>query len=74
MTEISGLGAFGVHPIPNDDILKQVRLGHIKTKAGKMAYLLLHGSDADLGGIVNGISKAEGAIKWISRILKERTA
>jgi hypothetical protein len=73
MSEVSGPRGFGIHPIPSEDLLKQIKLNQIKTKAGKVAYLVLHGEKAALGGIANGIGRAEGAIKWITRVLEERT-
>lgn len=63
---------FGAHPIPSEDLLKQIRLNNIKTKAGRLAYLLLLGENAALGGIHDGIKKAEGALKHVARVLEER--
>lgn len=72
MIETPGVIGFGINPVPNEDILKQVRLNTIKTRAGKVAYLMLLGHNADLGGISNGVKKAEGALKWVARVLEER--
>ncbi len=74
MAEVGGIKGFGAHPIPSEDLLRQIKLAHIKTHAGKVAYLMLHGEKASLGGVHNGIKRAEGAIKWIARVLEERTA
>jgi len=69
-----GVGPSGIHPIPGEESLKQARLSHIKTRAGRAAYLVLHGSDSAPERVLSGISKAEGALKWISRVLKERSS
>jgi len=74
MSDVGGVKGFGIHPIPSEDLLRQIKLNQIQTKAGKIAYLVLHGEKAALGGIANGIKKAEGAIKWIARVLEERTS
>lgn len=68
-----GVANFGIHPIPSEDLIKQIRLNTIKTRAGRIAYLLLLGENAALGGIHNGVKPAEGALKHIARILKERS-
>ena len=74
MSEVGEVRGFGINPIPSEDLLRQIRLNQIKTKAGKIAYLLMHGEKAALGSISNGVKKAEGAIKWIARVLEERTS
>jgi hypothetical protein len=74
MSEITGPRGFGIHSLPSEDLLKQIKLNQIKTKAGKIAYLVLHGEKAALGSIMNGVTKALGAIKWIDRVLEERTS
>jgi hypothetical protein len=68
---LEGIGSFGAHPIPSDDLLKQAKLSDIKTSAGKTAYVLLHG-DKKVGHIMNGITKAGGALKWIAKVLEEK--
>ena len=72
MLRAGGISAFGMHPIPSEDLLKQIRLTNIKTRAGRIAYLMVLGEDATLGRVVAGISKADGALKWISKVLQER--
>jgi hypothetical protein len=72
MIDTSGIRGFGTNPVPNEDLLKQIRLNTIKTRAGKVAYLMLVGHNADLGGMANGIKKAEGALKWVARVMEER--
>jgi hypothetical protein len=71
MTEIHGIGAFGIVPFLSDDVLKQTKLANIKTRAGKVAYLLSLGEKAKKPQIKEGVHEAKGALKWISEILKE---
>jgi len=71
MINIHGLGAFGIVPFLSDDVLKQAKLGKIKTKAGKVAYLLSLGEKARAPQVKEGIHEARGALKWIAEILKE---
>jgi hypothetical protein len=71
MTEIHGLGAFGIFPFMSDDVLKQAKLAHIKTKAGKVAYLLSLGGKAKKAQVKEGVHEARGALKWIANVLKE---
>ena len=69
MQEIRG---FGIHPIPSEDLIKQIQLARIKTKAGKIAYLMLLGKDVAVSTIHSGIREAEGALKYMARIMEER--
>jgi hypothetical protein len=71
MTEIHGIGAFGIVPFLSDDVLKQTKLANIKTRAGKVAYLLSLGEKAKKPQVKEGVHEARGALKWISEILKE---
>lgn len=71
MIDIHALGAFGIVPFLTEDVLKQAKLGKIKTKAGKIAYLLSLGKKAAAPEIKEGIHEARGALKWIAEILKE---
>ncbi|MFC1540460.1 hypothetical protein ACFL4J_00295 [Candidatus Margulisiibacteriota bacterium] len=71
MTEIHGIGAFGIVPFLSDDVLKQTKLANIKTRAGKVAYLLSLGEKAKKPQIKEGVHEAKGALKWIAEILKE---
>lgn len=71
MTEIHGLGAFGIVPFMSDDVFKQAKLAHIKTKAGKVAYLLSLGGKATKAQVKEGVHEARGALKWIADVLKE---
>ena len=71
MIEIHGLGAFGIVPFLSDDVLKQAKLPHIKTKAGKIAYIMSLGKKARKPQVKEGIHEARGALKWIASILEE---
>ena len=65
MKDIHGLGAFGISPYLSEDLLKQVKYGNIKTRAGKIAYLASLGEKAKKPQIKEGIYEARGALKWI---------
>ncbi|MBN3032527.1 MAG: hypothetical protein JW873_00335 [Candidatus Saganbacteria bacterium] len=71
MTEIHGLGAFGIAPYLSEDLLKQTRLANIKTRAGKVAYLLTLGEKAKKPQVKEGVYEARGALKWIAGLLEE---
>jgi hypothetical protein len=71
MTEIHGLGSFGIVPFLSEDALKQAKLANIKTRAGKVAYLLSLGEKAKKPQIKEGVHEAQGALKWIAEVLKE---
>ncbi|MDD5594186.1 MAG: hypothetical protein PHG97_05560 [Candidatus Margulisbacteria bacterium] len=71
MKEIHGLGAFGITPYMSEDLLKQTRLANIKTRAGKIAYLMALGEKAKKPQIKEGVYEARGALKWISEVLEE---
>jgi len=73
MDGIDGVNKFSSRPIINEETIKQLKLVNIKTRAGKVAFLMLLGNDAPLGRMANGISKADKALKFVSRVLKERT-
>lgn len=72
MPGIEGLGSFGINPLPGDDLLKQARLADIKTRAGKSAYLVLYGNQR-VEKVMSGISKACGALRYITKVLEEET-
>ncbi|MFH1826530.1 MAG: hypothetical protein ABH823_04480 [bacterium] len=65
MIDIHGIGAFGIVPFLNEDALKQAKLANIKTRAGKIAYLLSLGKNAKKPKLHEGIEEAKGALKWI---------
>jgi hypothetical protein len=71
MIDISGIGAFGFVPYLSEDMLKQIKYANIKTRAGKVAYLMSLGKNAKKPEIKEGVHDARGALKWISDILKE---
>jgi hypothetical protein len=71
MKEIHGLGAYGISPYLSEDLLKQVKYADIKTRAGKVAYLMTLGKDAKKPEVKEGVHAARGALKWISAILEE---
>jgi hypothetical protein len=71
MIEIHGIGAFGIVPFLNEDLLKQAKLANIKTRAGKVAYLLTLGEKAKKPQVKEGVHEARGALKWIEEVLKE---
>ena len=71
MTEIHGLGAYGIVPFLSEDVMKQVKYAQIKTKAGKTAYILSLGKRAKKPQVHEGIYEARGALKWIESVLEE---
>ena len=71
MTDIHGLGAFGIAPYLSEDQIKQARLANIKTRAGKVAYLLALGGNAKKPQVKEGVYEARGALKWIEEVLKD---
>lgn len=70
MKEIHGIGAFGLIPYLSEDLLKQVKYANIKTRAGKVAYILTLGEKAKKPQIKEGVHEARGALKWISELLE----
>jgi len=71
MVDVHGIGSFGIVPYMSDDLLKQVKLANIKSRAGKVAYLLTLGKEAKKPQIKEGVHEARGALKWIASILDE---
>ncbi|MFH1347875.1 MAG: hypothetical protein ABIH22_04215 [Candidatus Margulisiibacteriota bacterium] len=71
MIDVSGIGAYGIVPFLSDDVLKQAKYANIKTRAGKVAYLLSLGKKASKPQVKEGVYEARGALKWISEVLKE---
>ena len=70
MFDIHGIGAYGTVPFLSEDLLKQVKFANIKTRAGKVAYLLTLGDKAKKPVVREGIEEARGALKWIASILE----
>jgi hypothetical protein len=71
MADIHGLGAFGITPYLSEDQIKQARLANIKTRAGKVAYLLAMGGNCKKPQVKEGVHEARGALKWIAAVLEE---
>jgi hypothetical protein len=68
LIEIKGIGPGG--PILPEDIERE-RLKEIKTRLGKVAFIMALGKDAHVSRISPGITRAEGAIKWIEETFKQ---
>ena len=71
MIETHGIGAFGTFPFLSEDLLKQLKFRNIKSRAGKIAYLLSLGEKASKAQIKEGVHEARGALKWIAEVFKE---
>lgn len=71
MKDIHGLGAFGIMPYLNEDLLKQIKYADIKTRAGKIAYLMSLGRNAKKPEIKEGVHEARGALKWIADVMQK---
>lgn len=65
--EIKGVGP-GIPILPED--MERERLKEIKTRLGKVAFLTALGKDANVSRVSPGISKAEGALKWIEEVFR----
>jgi hypothetical protein len=50
-------------------VLKQARLANIKTRAGKIAYLMTLGDKAKKPVVREGVEEARGALKWIKEVI-----
>ena len=73
MPDLFGLGAYGIQPYLSEDFLKQIKYAQIKTRAGKIAYIMTLGEKAPKPKIEEGVTpEAKGAIKWIKGILDEK--
>lgn len=71
MIDVHGIGAFGIVPFLSEDLLKQSKLANIKTRAGKIAYLMSLGKKAKKPQVKEGVYEARGALKWIAEVLME---
>ncbi len=71
MSDVSGIGAYGIFPFLSEDLLKQAKYSQIKTRAGKMAYLLSLGDKAQKPRIEDGVDGAKGALSWIKKFAEE---
>ena len=68
MIEVKGVGPGG--PIYPEDIERE-RLKEIKTRLGKIAFLTALGKDARVSTVSPGITKSEGALKWIEEVFRQ---
>ncbi|MBU0630017.1 MAG: hypothetical protein KKC80_03760 [Candidatus Margulisbacteria bacterium] len=71
MSELYGLGSFGIVPHLSDDALKQAKYADIKSQAGRIAYLSAAGRRGGKPTTEEGIKPAKGALKWIAKLLEE---
>jgi hypothetical protein len=69
MIDMTGVGAYGYLPYLSDDLIKQTKYNDIRTRAGKVAYLLTLGKDAKKPQIKEGVYDARGALKWLKEEL-----
>jgi len=70
MTDLN-IGAYGIYPFMSEDIFKQAKYMNIKTRAGKIAYVMSLGDRAQRATIEAGVDGARGALKWIKGFLEE---
>ena len=71
MSDVSGLGAYGIYPFLSDDVIKQAKFGRIPNKAGKLAYIMSLGDKAQKPRVEDGVEEARGALKWIKKFAEE---
>ncbi|HVN67383.1 MAG TPA: hypothetical protein VMT55_03350 [Candidatus Sulfotelmatobacter sp.] len=69
MKDVSGIGAFGYLPYLSEDLIKQAKYKDIRTRAGRVAYLLALGKGAKKPQIKEGVYDAGGALKWLKEEL-----
>lgn len=69
MIDMTGVGAYGYLPYLSDDLIKQTKYNDIRTRAGKVAYLLTLGKDAKKPQVKEGVYDARGALKWLKEEL-----
>jgi len=74
MSEISGIGAYGIYPFLSEDVIKQTKFSNIKSQAGRIAYILSLGDKAQKPVIEEGLDGAKGALKWIRRFMEENSS
>jgi hypothetical protein len=67
--EIKGLGGAG--PMLPEEEINRKRLRDFKTKLGKIAFEQLFGEKRRVHSTTPGISKAEGALKWMEEVLNK---
>jgi hypothetical protein len=71
MSEVSGIGSYGIYPFLSEDVIKQAKFSNIKSQAGRIAYILSLGEKAPKPVIEEGLNGAKGALKWIKRFIEE---
>jgi len=73
MSEVGGIGSYGIYPFLSEVIVKQAKFSHIKSQAGRIAYILSLGEKAPKPAIEEGTDGAKGALKWIKRFMEENS-
>jgi hypothetical protein len=73
MSEVGGIGAYGIYPFLSEDLIKQTKFSQIKTKAGRIAYIASLGEKAPKPIIEDGVDGAKGALKRIKRFMEENS-
>ncbi|MFA4858365.1 MAG: hypothetical protein WC901_02105 [Candidatus Margulisiibacteriota bacterium] len=72
MTEVHGIGAYGIVPFMSDDLQKLMKkFNHIPSREGRIAYIMLLGKKAKKPEIHEGVYAARGALKWIEEVLND---
>lgn len=71
MTDGLSIGSYGIYPFLSEDLMKQAKYSQIKTRAGRMAYILSLKEKAPKPKIEDGVDPAKGALKWIKKYLEE---
>lgn len=68
MIDIKSVGPGG--PIFSDDIERE-RLKEIKSRVGKIAFLMSAGKEARVAHVSSGIARSQGALKWIEEVFEQ---
>jgi len=68
MIDVNKIGP-GAAGFPEE--IERERKKEIRSRVGKIAFLTALGKNARVSEITPGISKAEGALKWIEEVFKE---
>lgn len=71
MSDLGGIGSFGIFPFLSEDMIKQAKYAGIRTRAGKMAYIITLGESAQKPKVEDGVEKAKGALKWIKKFAED---
>jgi hypothetical protein len=67
MIEINPVGPG--RPIYSEEI-EHERFKEIKSRAGKLAFIMSSGKDARVARVTSGISRSQGALKWIEEVFE----